>query len=86
MRFRWSLVILALVAALSMPCSVLAVGYERIDISEEKATSNGHPRSTLAEALEKATFVRKVPAVLDSTALAIKDLLGQFGLMDRKMQ
>jgi hypothetical protein len=86
MRFRWSLVSLALVVALSVPCSVLAVGYERIEMTAGKETSNCQPRTTLAESLKKATFLDKYPAILDSTALAVKDLLAQFGLTDRKMQ
>jgi len=86
MRFRWSLVSLALVMVLSMPCSVLAVGYERREMTAGKETPDGHPRTTLAESLQKATFFDKYPAILDSTALAIKDLLAQFGLTDRKLQ
>lgn len=86
MRIRWNLVTLALVVALFIPCSVLAVGYERIELKEGRESANCHPRASLMASLQKATFVEKYPAILDSTALAIKDLLRQFGLTDRKMQ
>lgn len=86
MRLGVSLIGLVLAALLALPCSALAVGYERYEVSGGKVKSKGDTRTTLTESLKKATFCEKYPALLDGTALAIKDLLGQFGLTDRKMR
>jgi hypothetical protein len=84
MRFGVGLVTLTMVALLALPYCALAVGYERLEMSGGKVKSKGDTRATLTESLKKATFCEKYPALIDSTALAIKDLLGQFGLANRK--
>jgi hypothetical protein len=84
MRFGVGVVTLAVVTLLALPYSALAVGYERVEMSGGKVKSKGDSRATLTESLKKAAFCEKYPAIIDGTALAIKDLLGQFGLADRK--
>jgi len=84
MRLGVSLVAALLVAILCLPMSVFAVGFERFEISDGKIESSSHSGTTLTESLKKATFWEKYPALLDGTALAVKDLLGQFGLTDRR--
>jgi len=84
MRLGVSLVAALLMGILCLPTSVPAVGFERFEISNGKVKSNGQCGATLTESLKKATFWEKYPSLLDGTALAVKDLLGQFGLKDRR--
>ena len=64
-----------------------AVGYERYSL-------NGPPKTgkivksrgcvDLEDSLRKATFIDKYPALLDQTSALVKDILSQFGIVQKK--
>lgn len=65
----------------------LAVGVEKYDASgvpdaANKVEENGS--KNVYGALKQVSFVDRVPAVIDEIAFFVKDILGQFGLVDSK--
>jgi len=87
MTFRVAIFTLALLFILTASHSVYAVGYERYEVNgaqetQSKAKSDG--AEGLAQAVKQATFVEKVPAVLDQVAFFVRDVLAQFGLKTDK--
>lgn len=84
---RLKAVLIAVVVVFAATSSVLAVGYERYVV-------NGSARpvpidrvkryASLENALKQASFCEKYPKVLDEVAFTVKDILSQFGLVDRQ--
>jgi len=61
----------------------MAVGYESYDTTAERhAKANVHPKTEkgLCEAIKRASFAEKYPAVIDEVASTVRDILSQFGL------
>ena len=56
-----------------------AVGYERLEVSRD----GKKPKTVVTEAVGNG-FMQKCPALLDETASVIKDILSQFGLINKK--
>lgn len=65
------------------PASLWAVGYEKIDINGQSAYHAVEPKPSpgLGKALAEASFVKKYPQFIDDAAAAVKDILGQFGIV-----
>ena len=63
--------------------NALAVGYERIPVRNTRPVKV-HPVHSYVPhgwaAVKKATFVEKIPVVIDDAAMTVKGLLSQFGL------
>ncbi len=63
--------------------NALAVGYERIPVRNARPVKVHPARSYVPHgwpAVKKATFVDKIPVVIDDAAMTVKGLLSQFGL------
>ncbi|MGB6065745.1 MAG: hypothetical protein WBG50_13150 [Desulfomonilaceae bacterium] len=89
MRYGTKVIAIVILTVFATTGGALAVGYEHYYIggpaaSHAKAYSN--TRTDFCAALKKATFVEKVPGLLDDAAAFIKDVLGQFGLAENKAQ
>lgn len=68
---------------------VLAVGMEKYDVSGAPDTANKvveNGNANVYGALRQASFVERVPAVIDEIAFFVKDILGQFGLAESKSE
>jgi hypothetical protein len=74
--------VLALALVLLLPGMALAVGYDRIDAGPKNNSSP--PKDCCDDGARRAyqKFVRQYPKVVDEVALTVKDILGQFGLVD----
>jgi len=82
MAFRAALFTLALLFVLATSHSVYAVGYERYEVNGAQVTQSqtkSDASEGLCHTLKQATFLEKVPAVLDQVAFFVRDVLGQFG-------
>lgn len=84
---RLKAIMIAVMVVLVGTGSALAVGYERYVINgpsqggyDDRAVSH----ASLEKALKKASFVEHYPKVLDEVAFTVKDILSQFGLVDRQ--
>lgn len=87
MKFSATILAIALVFLVAVQSNVYAVGYERYEVngSEEKqAKSTASSGKELYKAVKEATFVEKVPVVIDEVAFFIRDILGQFGLRSHR--
>jgi len=80
-------VAIAMMAALFLLVSgtetIRAAGYQRLDtqVAQQKARDRfPQTQRGLYDAIKKATFIEKGPALIDEVAFTIKDVLGQFGL------
>jgi len=88
MRYGTKVVAIGILIVLVAVGGALAVGYERYNA--EEGTSNGQVKVNATAspdvftAVKQATFVEKVPAVLDEVAAFIKDFLAQFGLTENR--
>ena len=68
---------------------VMAVGYEKYDSSGNpmsKTENSAKSDENIGSAIEKATFVKKYPQIIDEVTFFIKDVLSQFGLTENKTQ
>ncbi|MBI5568313.1 MAG: hypothetical protein HY914_00055 [Desulfomonile tiedjei] len=68
--------------------SALAVGYDRYEGGYHRATRSQRVTHTSASAwdtVRQASMLEKVPGVIDRAAMAVKDLLSQFGLVEKKI-
>jgi hypothetical protein len=85
MRTRARILSAVLMMLLIVPISALAVGYERYRPagSAESQVMAQEARGAW-ESLKKGMFVEKYPGLLDDAASAVKDLLSQFGVLDKK--
>ncbi|MEW6532610.1 MAG: hypothetical protein AB1473_17400 [Thermodesulfobacteriota bacterium] len=63
--------------------SVTAAGYERIQVNDNGSKGPVKPAPSLAAALKEASFIDKVPKAIEDTLACVKDLLGQFGVLDK---
>ncbi len=78
---------LALVALFAASGSAIAVGYERytVDGTPKRVTpAKAKSCTTLNGALAEATFLKKYPHWIDEAAFFVKDILSQFGIVDKK--
>ena len=85
-KFRLVLVMI-LIVVFAAAGGAWAVGYERYPVhpsakrvSQKKAKNC----TSLEKALSEATFWDKYPQWLDQAAFAVKDVLSQFGIVDKK--
>lgn len=84
---RLKVMVIAVVVVLIGTGSALAVGYERYVVNGSPQGVYGDKARTCASlerALKKASFVEHYPKVLDEVAFTIKDILSQFGLVDKQ--
>ena len=68
--------------------SALAVGYDRYERGYRRGLGPqrvAHTSASLWDTVRKGSMVEKVPGVLDRAALALKDVLSQFGLVQKKI-
>jgi hypothetical protein len=84
---RLKAMVIAVMVVLVGTGSALAVGYDRYVVNgpsqvgyDDKAGSY----SDLEKALKKASLVEHYPKLLDEVAFTVKDILSQFGLVDRQ--
>ncbi len=78
--------IIVLITFLSVSV-VMAVGYEKYDSSGNpvsKTDNNSKQDQSISSAIEKATFVKKYPQIIDEVTVYIRDVLSQFGLTENK--
>ena len=87
MKYLGTIITISVMVLVLAAGNALAVGYERYEpggssaVGTAKATS---ARPDLYTALKDASLVEKCPALLDQATSFVKDILGQFGLTDRK--
>jgi len=60
--------------------SALAVGYERLEVPVNSPQS----KTVVTQTTANGSVFQKCPALLDETASLVKDILSQFGLIDKK--
>lgn len=87
MRFLRRVPTLVLALALLVPTSALSVGYERYHPDGRPIVQNNGKSQTeppVWESLKRATYLDRVPALLDGTAAMVRDILGQFGVVEQK--
>ncbi len=87
MRYGAKVVAIGILIVFAAAGGVLAVGYERHYLgapAASEANAYDNSRTDFCAALKKATFVEKVPALLDEAAAFIKNVLVQFGLPANK--
>ncbi|MDA8407184.1 MAG: hypothetical protein M0T73_10065 [Deltaproteobacteria bacterium] len=68
---------------------VMAVGYEKYDSAGNpisKMDNESKQDQSMSSAIEKATFAKKYPQIIDEVTVYIRDVLSQFGLTDNKTQ
>ncbi len=83
MRVKFIAIVTSLIVLLLAAGSVLAVGYESYGTTvDRQSRTKVYPRTEkgLCEALTKASFVEKYPAIVDELAFTVRDILSQFGL------
>lgn len=69
----------------TMQGTALAVGYERIEIkryADGRIITNEPPQKHVVSAVQEATFVERVPELLDTVKFTVRDILAQFGIAD----
>jgi hypothetical protein len=79
--------VLAVMAAFAASGSAFAVGYERytVDGTPKRIThSSAKSCKSLDRALAEATFLKKYPGWIDEASFFVKDVLSQFGIVDKK--
>ncbi|MEJ2715758.1 MAG: hypothetical protein P8182_01255 [Deltaproteobacteria bacterium] len=84
---RLKAMMIAIMLVLVGTGSALAVGYERYFINGPSPVGHSNKAATcrnLENALKKASLVEQYPKVLDEVAFTVKDILSQFGLVDRQ--
>ncbi len=89
MRYGAKVVAIVILTVFTATGGALAVGYERYYLGTSSASQAKTCCSTPTDfcaALKKATFVEKVPGLLDDAAAFIKEVLGQFGLTENKTE
>jgi hypothetical protein len=87
MRYGTKVVAIGILIVLVAVGGALAVGYERYNAEgtpDGQIKANATASPDVFTAVKQATFVEKVPAVLDDVAVFIKDFLAQFGLSDNR--
>jgi hypothetical protein len=78
---------LAVIAIFAASGSALAVGYERYTVNgtpKRVTPAKGKRCTTLNGALAEATFLKKYPGWIDGAAFFVKDILSQFGIVNKK--
>lgn len=78
--------IIVLITFLSVSV-VMAVGYEKYDSSGNpvsKTDNDSKQDQSISSTIEKATFVKKYPQIIDEVTVYIRDVLSQFGLTENK--
>lgn len=80
--------IMALITLLSVNV-VMAVGYEKYDSSGNPVSKFGDDAKQgecFSSEIEKSTFSKRYPQIIDEVAVFIKDVLSQFGLTENKTE
>jgi len=88
MRSVFRVVAIVTLMLLMAAGSALAVGYDRYEGGYRRGLGPqrvAHTSASLWDTVRKASMVEKVPGVLDHAAMAFKDLLSQFGLVQKKI-
>jgi hypothetical protein len=84
---RLKALLIAVTVVFAATGSALAVGYERYVINgpSQRATDNrAESHASLEKALRQASLCESYPKVLDEVAFTVKDILSQFGLVNRQ--
>lgn len=84
MRFLRRTLAVAVIAFFLATGTALAVGYNKYEVddsSQVNYAAKAKKPSSLPEALKEASFIDKCPAVLDGIASFVKEILGQFGIV-----
>ncbi|MBI4964790.1 MAG: hypothetical protein HY913_16055 [Desulfomonile tiedjei] len=84
MRTGAKIVCVVLFVLLMGPINALAAGYERYRPGGSDSQVSAQDASGVWGSVKKGLFVEKYPVILDEAALAVKDLLSQFGVVDKK--
>jgi hypothetical protein len=82
MKYFRALVIIAFIIAFGTELS-LAAGHYRHHLKSSNHRYSKATKQSCADgwsSFEKATYLDKIPSVLDQLALSFRDFLGQFGL------
>ena len=85
MRYVTKTVVLAFLICFVASGIAMAVGMERYDVSGNPDPSNKvvkYGSGNIYGALKEASMTDKLPNALDEIAFFVKDLLGQFGLVN----
>jgi hypothetical protein len=80
MRYGARSVAVVLIILLMGSINAFAVGYEQYRPAGRAAEQS----CGWWESLKKGFFVEKYPEIIDGAASTVRDLLGQFGVLDRK--
>lgn len=80
MTGRIKVIVLSLVLGLMGASGAWAVGYERLETPQPRK----QVKSVAIGAPANGSFAKKCPALLDETASVVKDILSQFGLVNKK--
>lgn len=87
MKFVFQVIAVATLAVFLMTSTVSAVGYERYYPENYRGARYGPaPKASphLWESVKEASFIEKVPIVIEGAAMVVRDLLSQFGLTESK--
>ena len=85
MRRGQRIVSVVLIVFLMGPINALAVGYEQYrPTGSPEAQAKAQETRGWWGALKQGLFVEKYPGLIDEAASAVKDLLSQFGVVDKK--
>lgn len=79
---RLKVIVMLSILGLLGATNAWSVGYERVTVPLD----NAHTKPVVKEASANGSFMQKCPALLDGTAAVIKDILSQFGLIEKKAQ
>ncbi|MBI5250629.1 MAG: hypothetical protein HY912_14155 [Desulfomonile tiedjei] len=74
------LIVLISILSVAGTTSSWAVGYERLEIPQNQKQT----KTVVTEAKANGSFMQKCPALLDETAGVVRDILSQFGLINKK--
>lgn len=87
MKFGSTVLALALAMIILGTATASAVGYEKryADFSPPYRSAEGKTyRRPVLDKLKDASFIEKCPVFIDEVAAVVKDILGQFGITERK--
>lgn len=89
MRYILKSVIVVMLICFIASGIALAVGFEKYDVSGTPDPSNKvvqYGSKNVYGAINEASLTDKLPAALDEISFFVKDILGQFGLSEGKVE
>jgi hypothetical protein len=76
----FKVIVLTAILGILVTTTGWAVGYERLEVPQNPKVT----KTVITHTTSNGSFLQKCPALLDDTAAVIKDILSQFGLLDKK--